>query len=589
MEVNRYDQDEKNTSFSFSNYKRGLIYIKKYKIKLFNVFILNGISIITTLFITKMIQYLIDIVIPSNNYEKLFIMGLIAFLLVLLSIILTNAYSKILAQVNQNIVEDIKNDLFSHIQYLSFNYYDTRPHGKILVRLTEYAEDISNLITNKLVTTFLNIFNMLIILVFMFTTNVKLTLIAIAGIIILSIIFAITAKIKRNYRLLINNKNSNLNAYLVESLRGMQTTQSFNREEKNQRIFNKLSENWKNSNCKFIKFGSIGWCSVQIMSHLVTATIYFIGAFILYPSVSVGVIVAMGSYSSNFWQPIEDLFKTLDDFINSITYLERIFETMDEKIEIKDEENAIDINIEGKIEFKNVTFSYIKNTKVLNNVSFIIKPQEKVAIVGETGSGKSTIANLIGRFYDIDSGNILIDGKDIKNLKLNSIRKQISIMQQENYLFSTSIMKNLKYGNESITDDEVIEICKKLNIHNWIMSLENGYNTKLNSNGKNLSDGERQILCYVRTIINNPKILIFDEATSKIDIKTEKMLQNVTEKMTKNKTLITIAHRLSTIIDSDRILFVKNNKIVESGTHKELMQLRGNYYKLYMSQADALN
>lgn len=589
MEVNRYDQDEKNTSFSFSNYKRGLIYIKKYKIKLFNVFILNGISIITTLFITKMIQYLIDIVIPSNNYEKLFIMGLIAFLLVLLSIILTNAYSKILAQVNQNIVEDIKNDLFSHIQYLSFNYYDTRPHGKILVRLTEYAEDISNLITNKLVTTFLNIFNMLIILVFMFTTNVKLTLIAIAGIIILSIIFAITAKIKRNYRLLINNKNSNLNAYLVESLRGMQTTQSFNREEKNQRIFNKLSENWKNSNCKFIKFGSIGWCSVQIMSHLVTATIYFIGAFILYPSVSVGVIVAMGSYSSNFWQPIEDLFKTLDDFINSITYLERIFETMDEKIEIKDEENAIDINIEGKIEFKNVTFSYIKNTKVLNNVSFIIKPQEKVAIVGETGSGKSTIANLIGRFYDIDSGNILIDGKDIKNLKLNSIRKQISIMQQENYLFSTSIMKNLKYGNESITDDEVIEICKKLNIHNWIISLENGYNTKLNSNGKNLSDGERQILCYVRTIINNPKILIFDEATSKIDIKTEKMLQNVTEKMTKNKTLITIAHRLSTIIDSDRILFVKNNKIVESGTHKELMQLRGNYYKLYMSQADALN
>lgn len=589
MEVNRYDQDEKNTSFSFSNYKRGLIYIKKYKIKLFNVFILNGISIITTLFITKMIQYLIDIVIPSNNYEKLFIMGLIAFLLVLLSIILTNAYSKILAQVNQNIVEDIKNDLFSHIQYLSFNYYDTRPHGKILVRLTEYAEDISNLITNKLVTTFLNIFNMLIILVFMFTTNVKLTLIAIAGIIILSIIFAITAKIKRNYRLLINNKNSNLNAYLVESLRGMQTTQSFNREEKNQRIFNKLSENWKNSNCKFIKFGSIGWCSVQIMSHLVTATIYFIGAFILYPSVSVGVIVAMGSYSSNFWQPIEDLFKTLDDFINSITYLERIFETMDEKIEIKDEENAIDINVEGKIEFKNVTFSYIKNTKVLNNVSFIIKPQEKVAIVGETGSGKSTIANLIGRFYDIDSGNILIDGKDIKNLKLNSIRKQISIMQQENYLFSTSIMKNLKYGNESITDDEVIEICKKLNIHNWIISLENGYNTKLNSNGKNLSDGERQILCYVRTIINNPKILIFDEATSKIDIKTEKMLQNVTEKMTKNKTLITIAHRLSTIIDSDRILFVKNNKIVESGTHKELMQLRGNYYKLYMSQADALN
>ena len=589
MEVNRYDQDEKNTSFSFSNYKRGLKYIKKYKAKLFIVFILNCISVITTLFITKVLQYVIDNVIPSSNYEKLFIIILVAFLLVLISIILTKIYLKILAQVNQNIVEDIKNDLFSHIQYLSFNYYDTRPHGKILVRLTEYAEDVSTLITDKLVTTFLNIFNMLIILVFMFLTNVKLTLIAIIGIIVLSLIFAITARIKRNYKLLINNKNSNLNAYLVESLKGMQTTQSFSREEKNQKIFNKLSEDWRDASCKYIKFGNIGWCSVQIMSHFVSATIYFVGAMFLYPSVSIGVIVAMGNYSSNFWQPIEDLFKTLDEFINSITYLERIFETMDEEIEIKDVENAIDINLEGGVEFKNVTFSYIENKKVLDDISFKVNPQEKVAIVGETGSGKTTITNLIGRFYDINSGKILIDGKDIKNLKLNSMRKQIAIMQQENYLFSTSIMKNLKYGTDNITDEAIIEICKKLNVHNWIMTLENGYNTKLSNNGKNLSDGERQVLCYIRTIINNPKILIFDEATSKIDIKTERMLQNLTKEMIKNKTLITIAHRLSTILDNDRILFVKHKKIVECGTHKELMQLRGNYYNLYMSQAEVLD
>ena len=297
----------------------------------------------------------------------------------------------------------------------------------------------------------------------------------------------------------------------------------------------------------------------------------------------------MGSYSSNFWQPIEDLFKTLDEFINSITYLERIFETMDEKIEIKDEENAIDINIEGVIEFKNVTFSYRKNKKVLDDLSFKVKPQEKIAIVGETGSGKTTITNLIGRFYDIDSGKILIDGKNIKELKLNSLRKQIAIMQQENYLFSTSIMKNLKYGTDNISNEEIIEIFKKLNVHNWIMSLENGYNTILSNNGKNLSDGERQVLCYIRTIINNPKIIIFDEATSKIDIKTEKMLQNLTKKMIKNKTLITIAHRLSTIVDSDRILFIKDNKISECGNHKELMQLKGNYYNLYMSQTRVLN
>ncbi len=589
MSVNKYDQDEKNTSFSLSNYKRGLTYIKKYKSKLIIIFILNCISIIATLFITKILQYVIDDVIPNSDYEKLFIIILLALFLVLLSIIVTKVYKKMLAKVNQNIVEDIKNDLFSHIQYLSVNYYDTRPHGKILVRLTEYAEDVSTLITDKLVTTFLNIFNMLIILIFMFLTSVKLTLIALVGIVILIFIFASTAKIKRKNKLLINNKNSNTNAYLLETLKGMQITQAFNREEKNEDIFNDLSRSWKDASCKQIKFGNIGWCSVQTMSHWVTATIYFVGAMFLYPTTSVGTIVAMGSYSSNFWQPIEDLFKTLDDFINSITYLERIFETMDEKIDIKDKIDAKDIKIKGEIEFKNVSFSYIENNKVLNNISFKVKPQEKVAIVGSTGSGKTTITNLIGRFYDIDSGNIFIDGEDVRNIKLNRLRKQIAIMQQENYLFSTSIMKNLKYGNENITDDKVIEICKRLNVHNWIMSLEDGYNTKLSSNGKNLSDGEKQVLCYIRTIINNPKILIFDEATSKIDVKTEKMLQNLTKEMVKNKTVITIAHRLSTIVDSDRIFFIKDKEIVEYGTHEELMSIKGNYYKLYMSQQKVIN
>lgn len=336
MKINRYDQDEQNTKFKLSNFKRGLTYINKYKSKLFLVFILNCISIIATLFITKILQQVIDDIIPNGNYQKLFINALKIFLLVFISVVLTRIYSKQLVQVNQNIVEDIKNDLFSHIQYLSFSYYDTKPNGKIIVRLTEYAEDVSTMITDKLVTTFLNLFNMLIILVFMFLTNVKLTIIAIVGIIILTLIFAVTANIKRRYKLLINNKNSNLNAYTVESLRGMQTTQSFYRQEENQEIFNNLSKSWQDASCRYIKFANIGWCSVQIMSHFVSATIYFVGAMFLYPNVSVGTIVAMGNYSSNFWQPIENLFITLDDFINSMTYLERIFETMDEPIEIGD-------------------------------------------------------------------------------------------------------------------------------------------------------------------------------------------------------------------------------------------------------------
>ena len=221
---------------------------------------------------------------------------------------------------------------------------------------------------------------------------------------------------------------------------------------------------------------------------------------------------------------------------------------------------------------------------MLENISFSIKQNEKIALVGETGSGKSTIANLICRFYEIDNGNIKIDGVSIKNIQLKSLRSQISIMQQENFLFSKSIIDNLMYGNDKITKEEVIEICKKINIHSWIMKFTDGYNTILKENGKNLSDGEKQILCYARTIINKPKILILDEATSKMDTKTEKMLQDLTRKMTKDKTLIIIAHRLSTIIDCDKIFFIKNKQIAEIGTHKELMEKRGDYYNLYMSQ-----
>lgn len=585
MGVNRYDQDEKNTKFSFLNYRRGLKYIKEYRIKLLMVIILNSIAMIASLGITKMLQYIIDDIIPNNNYTKLFYMIGIAFLLILLNILLTKKYSKILARVNQDIIQDIKSDLFTHIQYLSFNYYDTRPHGKILVRLTEYAEEVSTLITDRLVKTFLNIINMVIVLIFMFSTSVELTLVTVVGIIILSLIFATTAKIKRNKRLIINNKNSNLNAYMVETLRGMQTTQVFNRQEKNQKIFSNLCSKWKDAECSIMKYGNTGWCSVQIISHFVTASIYFVGAMFLYPKVSIGAIVAMGSYSSNFWDPIQELFDTMDEFINSITYLERIFETMDERIDIEDKEDSVDVDINGEIEFKNVSFSYIDNIKTLDDISFKINAHEKIAIVGETGSGKTTITNLISRFYDIDNGKILIDGIDIRNIKLNSLRKQTVIMQQENYLFSTSIMENLKYGNENITDEEIIDICKKLKVDNWISSMEEGYYTKMDNNGKNLSEGERQILCYVRTIINNPKILVFDEATSKMDIKTEKMLQNLTKEIIKDKTLIIVAHRLSTIIDSDKILFVKDKKVSEYGTHVELMKNKGDYYNLYTSQA----
>lgn len=584
MTVNKYNVDEKNSKFSLKNYTRGLKYLKKYKFQLFILFIIDTIVMAAHLLITKQIQYILDNAVGNTDYSVVIKAITIMIGLVSIHIIFDLIEKRKMLKINQSIVIDIKNDLFTHIQKLPFEYFDTRPHGKIIVRLTEYASGVADLITDKLLTTVFLILNMGLTFIFMITTNIQLTIIVIVGILILFVILGITAKPKRELRQDINNKYSNYSAYRLENLRGMETTQVFNRQKRNIEISNDLIIKFNKARKKLIPIGNTGWFSTQIVEHIVTTTISFWGAIVLYPSVSVGTIVAMSEYSSRFWKPIKTLFTMVDDFIESMTYLERILETIDEPITILDSENSKNVEIDGNIEFKNVTFSYLPYYTVLDNLNLKVNKKEKIALVGETGSGKSTIANLICRFYDVDNGEINVDGINIKEIKQKCLRSQITIMQQENYLFSTTIMENLKYGNDNLSDEDVINCCKKMDIDNWINKFPDGYNTVLKFNGRNLSEGERQILCYARTIINNPKILIFDEATSKMDTKTEKMLQNLTKEMIKDKTLIVIAHRLSTIVNSDKIYFLKDKKIVEVGSHKELMAKRGNYYHLYMSQ-----
>lgn len=584
MAVNKYDIDENDTKFAFKNYMRGLRYLKKYKWQLILLFIIDTIVMLSDLLVTKQTQYILDNAVGSSNYYIIIKSIIIIIGLVIMFIAFDLLEKRRILKINQSIVIDIKNDLFTHIQNLPFEYFDTRPHGKIIVRLTEYAASVADLITNKLLTTIFLILNMALTFIFMLITNIRLTVIIILGLLTLNIIFSATAKLKRKLRLDINNKYSNYSAYRLENLRGMETIQVFNRQEKNQKITEDLLDKFLIARKRMLPVGNTGWLSVQLVDHIVTTVIAFIGAMFLYPAVSVGTIVAMGDYSTRFWSPIKTLFQMMDEFIESMTYLERILETIDEPISIVDKLNAKDIDINGEVEFKNVSFSYWSGKKVLENVNFKVNKNEKIALVGETGSGKSTIANLICRFYDIDNGEINIDGTNVKDMKLKSLRSQITIMQQENYLFSTSIMENLKYGHEHISDEDIISACKKMNIDNWINKFPEGYNTILKGNGSNLSDGERQILCYARTIINNPKILIFDEATSKIDTKTEKVLQELTKDMIKDKTLIVIAHRLSTIVDSDKIYFLKNKRISEVGNHEELMKKKGDYYNLYMSQ-----
>lgn len=584
MRVNKYDVDERNTSFSFKNLKRALKYLKDYKKKLFIALIVSLASTLLTLIYAKLIQYGIDNITNGWNFNglvKLCLLGISIQIGVILTIKIKN---DVLVKVNQNIVEDLKNDLFSHLQYLSSKYYDTRPHGKILVRLTEYAESVSSLITNRLIDTILQLISLVLTIIFMLITSVKLTFITFIGVIILSLIFNFTTKIKRKKKLKINNKRSNMNAYLYESLKGTDTTKVFNRQKENGAIHDGLTDEYFESWCDYIVYGNITWSSTNIISNVVQVLIYTIGVFYLVPGISLGTIVAMGSYSSRFWNPIRNLFVAMDDFIESITYLERILETIDEPITITNIENPVKKEIIGDIKFKDVVFSYNEDKVILDKVSFEVEPGQKIAIVGETGSGKTTIANLMARFYDINDGEILIDDIDIKSYDLNTLRRQISIMQQDNYLFTDTIMNNLKYGNSKMSDEEVIKICKKLDLDNWINEFDKGYYTVLENHGNTLSDGQRQLISYIRILINDPKILVLDEATSKIDVKTESIIQKKINTLLKDKTTITIAHRLSTIVNSDVIMLIKDKRVYEMGSHKELMNKRKEYYKLFSSQ-----
>lgn len=585
MRVNKYDVDEKNTKFSFKNFARALKYLKRYRKKLFVALVANLTSTLLSLVYAKIIQFGIDEVIVSGEFSNLLKMCAVSVLVQVVVVLMIKIKSKVLVKVNQNIVEDLKNDLFSHLQYLSSEYFDTRPHGKILVRLTDYAETVSTLITNKLIDTILQLISLVLTLIFMFITNVELTFITIVGVIILSLIFNFTMKKKRIFRLTQNNKRSNMNAYVLESLKGTDTTKVFNRQSENEKIHNKLTADFFESFISFLWYGNITWSSTSIISNLSKVLIYTIGIFFLFPGISLGTIVAMGSYSSKFWNPIRNLFVTMDDFIESMTYLERILETIDEPITIKNTDKPIKKKTNGDIKFKDVIFSYNAEKLVLDKVSFEIKPGQKIAIVGETGSGKTTIANLMARFYDINSGKILIDGIDIKAYDLNTLRRQISIMQQDNYLFTDTIMNNLKYGNSKMTDEDVIKLCKKLGLHDWINEeFDQGYYTILENHGNTLSDGQKQLISYIRILLNNPKILVLDEATSKIDVKTENIIQDKINNLLKNKTTITIAHRLSTIVNSDVIMLIKDKRVYEIGNHEELMKKKGEYYKLFSSQ-----
>ena len=586
MAYNSYKEDEKSIEKSkLQTLKRLFSYLFAYKWTIVFVLLLMGYCVAISLINPLIIESAIDNYIGSGNYTGLCKLLIIALVLNLLVTFAIKSRMYIMAKMCNKILLTIRQELYTHIQKLGFKFFDSRPTGKILSRIIGDINSLKDVLSNCVTTLIPDFITVVAVVTIMFVKNPKLAVAALISTPIMAVAISFI-QIKAHPRWqLFRKKSANLNAFLHEDMSGMKIIHSFTAEEETEKTFDFLINEHKQSFRSAVRMSDTFGSIIDFSWALGSISLYFVGIVILGAEhISVGTFLAFGTYINMFWQPINNLSNFYNQIVTNIAGAERIFEVLDTEPEIADEDKAQMLpEIKGQVTFKNVTFAYDKE-KVLDNVSFDIKPGETIALVGPTGAGKSTIVNLISRFYDANVGQVLLDGYNVKDVTVESLRQQMGIMTQENFIFSGTIKDNIRYGKLDATDEEIVEAAKAVNAHNFIMKMKNGYDSKIGERGGELSIGQKQLIALARTMVSKPKILILDEATSCIDTKTELLVQKGIEEILKGRTSFVIAHRLSTIKKADRIFVVDDGKIVEEGSHSELLNKGGIYYNLYMAQ-----
>ena len=591
MAVNSFREDEElNSIGKRQTMLRLFSCLLQYRLTIVGVLICMLIAVAVSLANPLIIERAIDVNIANGDLQGLSRLAILALVINVIFIIMVKVRMYVMAKISNQILLDIRQKLYEHIQTLSFSFFDSRPTGKILARIIGDVNALKNVLVNSVTTLipdFITICGVVLIMVF---KDWRLALASLSSIPLMALAVWFIQKASHRRWQIFRKKASNLNAYVHEDIAGMRVIQSFRAEDETEGIFADLAEQHRKAFKDAVRLADMFGPSVDICWGLGAMILYWAGIRMIGADyVSVGTLVAFGTYISMFWNPVMNLSNFYNQVVTNLTAAERIFDIMDTKPDIVDMAAVSELpDLEGKVEFDHVSFTYDigtpAETKVLEDISFTIEPGETIALVGPTGAGKTTVVNLISRFYDIQGGKILLDGQDIQKVTIESLRRQMGIMTQDNFIFQGTVKENIAYGKLEATQDEIIAAAKTVNAHDFIMRMENGYDTILKERGAGLSIGQRQLIAFARTMVSMPRILILDEATSSIDTQTELLVQKGIEAMLKGRTSFVIAHRLSTIQKADRIFVIDKGGILEQGSPAELMEKKGHYYQLYMAQ-----
>lgn len=570
---------------------RLMAYLKPYKAKSMIVILLMILVMLCNVVNPYLLQQAIDVHVVNKDINGILLIGGLLLIINIFAWIASKIRWTMISKITNNILVNIRHELYEHIQKLSFDFFDNRPVGKILARVVGDVNALKNLFNQSIQTLIPELLSLICVAIAMFILNIKLAMACIILLPFLTIaMFYIEIHSRKRWEVF-RNKRSNLNGFTHEDFSGIKVVQAFANEKNTEKNFRKMVKEQKEAFLNAVRLNDCFWPLVELSWGIGTLIVFAVGyRLILSGEIQVGKLIAFSMYTGMFWRPIMNLSSFYNTLITNFAAADRIFDILDQEPDIENIGKAPKMNrIEGKVEFRNIDFSYNVGGKVLNNINFKVNPGDKIALVGATGSGKTTIISLLSRFYDPTDGEILVDGKNIKYVDLYSYRSQMGIMLQDTFLFSSTIMENIRYGRLDATDEEVINAAKAVNAHEFIMKLENGYDTEVNERGSRLSLGQRQLVSFARALLANPRILILDEATSNIDTQIEMLVQKGIEKLIKGRTSFVIAHRLSTIRDCDKILVISDGEIIEAGTHDELLRNKGMYYDLYSAQYEFLN